>query len=78
MSTNGRWKDATNIEYTSSTWPTTEAGQSVTFTGTVFRVVTNSANTNVISHVRVVSAGSGTPVGADAMYHYREHVMRAA
>ncbi len=60
-STTQRWKDALNVEYNATTWPTSNSPYAATFTTTIMRV--RSTNNSCIAHVSVAaSAGGGTTI----------------
>lgn len=62
-STGYRWKDAKNVEYSDTAWPTSNSPYAATFATTILRI--KSTNSASISHLYVESNGSApidTPV----------------
>lgn len=55
----GRWKDATNTQYTAANWVSSNTPYAATFSTTIMRVVSTN-NSASISHLHVAAAGGGT------------------
>lgn len=53
-----RFKDATNTEYTDSTWPTSQTLVTKTFTSTIMKVSATEVTGQWVAHIYVESAGA--------------------
>jgi hypothetical protein len=85
MSAASRWKDAQNVEYTETTWPTSNSLKAFTFTSSICRVkATNTAGNSVLSHFYIEAAGGTTDtpinpgVGAVALTGYSPTIAQSA
>jgi outer membrane protein assembly factor BamB len=65
--------DATGALLTNTTWPSSEAGTTLTFASTILRVVigtpTAGTNSSSLAHLRIVHGGVGTPTVGDPTFN---------